>query len=125
MSASIYGELLRRYLVPGVAMVLLLGVFFTHSNLALFQLFNGLGPVTGDGLWANWTLFGDALVLLVLSLPFVGRRPDLVWTLIVTGLVAGIVVPLLKQVFGLPRPPAVLASDAIHVIGRAFHFVFR
>jgi membrane-associated phospholipid phosphatase len=112
--------LLRRYFVPSVALVIALGILVTHSNQAMFLLFNALGPRTGDTLWANWTLFGDALVLLVLSLPFVGQRPALMWALIVTALIAGIVVPLLKSAFGLPRPPAVLASDAIHVIGRAF-----
>jgi len=116
-----YDGLLRTYIVPTVALALTLGIFITHSNEPLFLLFNGLGRRTGDDLWANWTLFGDALVLLVLSLLFVGRRPAMLWALIMTALLAGIVVPLLKQAFGVPRPPAVLASDMIHVIGRAYH----
>ena len=111
---------LRRYAVPAVALLLALLILVSHGNKAVFLLFNGLGPHTGDGLWANWTLLGDALVLLALSLLFVGRHPTLVWSLVVTALLAGIVVPLLKQAFGLPRPPAVLPPDMIHIIGRAF-----
>jgi membrane-associated phospholipid phosphatase len=104
-----------------VALALTLGILITRSNGPLFLLFNGLGRYTGDALWANWTLLGDALVLLVLSLLFIGRRPALMWALIMTALLAGIVVPLLKQAFGMPRPPAVMASDMIHVIGRAYY----
>ena len=114
------GGWLKRFAVPTIALALLLGIQVAHGNQAMFLFFNGLGPRTGDTLWANWTLFGDTLVVLVLILPFVGRRPALVWALMVTALLAGIVVPLLKQSFGLPRPPAVLSSDMIHVIGRAF-----
>lgn len=118
MSATCDGGLLRFYLVPAVALALVLGILLTHSNEALFLLFNGLGSLTGDALWANWTVVGDALVLLVLLLLFVGRRPALVWTCILTAILAGIAVPLLKHAFALPRPPAVLSPDVIHVIGR-------
>lgn len=112
--------MLRRYGLPAVALVLALLIFVTHANRALFLVFNELGSHTGDGLWANWTLLGDALVLLSLSLLFVGRYPGLVWSLLLTALLAGMVVPLLKQVFGLPRPPAVLSPEVLHVIGRAY-----
>ncbi len=114
-------NLLRAYTVPTVALALTLGILITHSNEPLFLLFNGLGRRTGDALWANWTLLGDALVLLALSLPFIGRRPALMWALIMAALLAGIAVPLLKHAFAMPRPPAVLASDMIHVIGQAYH----
>jgi len=111
---------LRRYAVPAVALLLALIILVSRGNQAVFLLFNGLGPHTGDGLWANWTLLGDALVILVLSLPFVGRHPALVWSVILTAVLAGIAVPLLKYAFGLPRPPAVLSPEVIHVIGRAY-----
>ena len=111
---------LRKYSVPVVALVLAVGIYSTDSNQVLFLFFNKLGPNTGDTLWANWTVLGDGLVVMVLALPFVGRQPLLVWAMVLTALIAGILVPLLKQYFGLPRPPAVLAADLIHIIGPAF-----
>ena len=57
---------------------------------------------------------------LALLLPFVGRHPALVWSAIVTAIIAGIAVPLLKNIFLLPRPPAVFAMDVIHIIGPAY-----
>jgi membrane-associated phospholipid phosphatase len=120
LNTPLDGSPLRKYSVPVVALVLAIGIFFTDSNQVLFLFFNKLGPSTGDTLWANWTVLGDGLVVMVLALPFVGRQPSLVWAMVLTALIAGIVVSLLKQYFGLPRPPAVLASDLIHVIGPAY-----
>lgn len=114
-----HGERLRYYGVPAAALALLAALFLTHGNQALFLLCNGLGTHAVDALWANWTLLGDALVLLVLTLPLVGRYAQMVWGLMLAALLAGLSVWLLKQAFGLPRPPAVLAPDLIHVIGRA------
>jgi membrane-associated phospholipid phosphatase len=118
--ATSQGEWLRYLGVPGVAALLLAALLLTDGNRAAFLLFNGLGPHAG-ALWANWTLLGDALVLMVLALPFVGRRAEMVWALMLTALLAGILVPLLKQVVGAPRPPAVLPPEMIHVIGHAYH----
>jgi len=103
-----------------MALLSALGLLATRSNQTVFFLFNGLGPRTGDVLWAHWTLFGDALVLLVLVLPFVGRRPALVWSMLITAVITGIAVSLIKNSVAAPRPPAVLAADVIHVIGRAY-----
>jgi membrane-associated phospholipid phosphatase len=114
------GDLVRYLVVPALAVLLILGILVTHGNRPVFLLFNGLGLSTGDSLWANWTLLGYAWVALVLLLPFVGRRPGLVWSAVVTAVIAGIAVPLLKHLFDLPRPPAVLAADLIHIIGPAY-----
>lgn len=112
---------LRYFGVPVVALLLLAALLVTHGNRPVFLLFNALGPYTSDALWANWTLLGDALVLMVLALPFVGRRAEMVWALMLTAVLAGVLVPLLKQAVGAPRPPAVLPPELIHVIGRAYH----
>lgn len=120
MNQSVGGDLARYYAVPAAAIILALGVLATHGNKSVFLLFNGLGLHTGDALWANWTLLGDAWVALVLLLPFVGRCPGLVWSAVVAAIIAGIAVPLLKDLFALPRPPAVLAADVLHIIGPAY-----
>ena len=119
--AALRGEWLRGYGVPVTVLLLLAALLVTDGNRPVFLLFNSLGVHTGDALWANWTLLGDALVLMVLTLPFVGRRAEVVWALMLAALLAAIVVPLLKHTFALPRPPAVLPARLIHVIGRAYH----
>ena len=120
MKDSLGGDQARYYAVPVLAVLLALGILAAHANKSVFLLFNGLGSLTGDTLWANWTLLGDAWVALVLLLPFVGRRPGLVWAAVVTAVIAGVAVPLLKNLFAMPRPPAVLAADLIHIIGPAY-----
>ena len=117
---SVSSDLARYYAVPVLAILLALAILVTHGNKPMFLLINGLGPYTGDSLWANWTLFGDGWVVLALLLPFVGRRPGLVWTAVLAAIIAGIAVPLFKNLFAMPRPPAVLAADLIHIIGPAY-----
>jgi len=117
---SVGGDVARYYAVPVLTALLALGILLTHANKSVFLLFNGLGSLTGDTLWANWTLLGDAWVALALLLPFVGRRPGLVWAAVVAAIIAAVAVPLLKHLFAMPRPPAVLAADLIHVIGAAY-----
>ena len=119
--AALRGEWLRRYGVPVTALLLLAVLLATDGNRPLFLLFNSLGVHTGDALWANWTLLGDALVLIVLTLPFVGRRAEVVWALMLAALLAAVAVPMLKHNFAMPRPPAVLPARLIHVIGHAYH----
>lgn len=120
MKALSGGELTRRYAVPVVAGTLALALLISRGNQSVFLLFNSLGLHTGDSLWANWTLLGNGWLALALLLPFIGRHPALVWSAIVTAIIAGIAVPLLKHLFDLPRPPAVLAADLIHIIGPAY-----
>ena len=117
---SLSGAWVRYYAVPVVALILALAILATHGNKSVFLLFNGFGPHTGDSLWANWTLLGDAWVALVLLLPFVGRCPKLMWSAMLAAIIAGIAVPVLKDIFALPRPPAVLAANVIHIIGPAY-----
>jgi membrane-associated phospholipid phosphatase len=120
LKESVGGDVARNYAIPALAILLTLDILFIHGNKSVFLLFNGLGLHTGDSLWANWTLFGDAWVALALLLPFVGRHPGLVWSAVLAAILAGIAVPLLKDLFAMPRPPAVLAADVIHVIGPAY-----
>lgn len=106
--------------LPAVSLCLLLAIFATDSNKSLFLAINYISHVTGDTLWANLTLLGDALVVFVLILCFAGRRPDIVWALLVTALLTALATHGLKHLLSVPRPPAVLALDAFHIIGPAF-----
>lgn len=112
---------LRDAFVPVVALALLAWVLLTQQNQPLFLMFNHFAAHFPDALWSRWTVLGDALLLLVLVLPWVGRRPDLVWVMWLAALVVTIMVHVLKPWVGSPRPPAVLDPSTFHVIAKALH----
>lgn len=103
--------------VPVVALLALVVIYATHSNQAIFLTVNRLSSFTGDALWANATIIGDALVAAVFTLCFVGRRPDIVCSIFIAGLLAASMVPGIKEMLDVPRPPFVLAPELFHVIG--------
>lgn len=103
--------------VPAIAVILALIVLSTGANQSLFLSINRLSQFTGDALWANLTILGDGLVVFVLVLLFAGRRPDVVWALILTALLASVVAPALKALIGGGRPAAVLPLESFYIIG--------
>ena len=106
--------------VPAISLCLLLVIFATDNNKALFLVVNSISHITGDTLWANITVLGDGLIVFVLILCFVGRRPDIVWALLITALLTALTTHGLKPLFHTARPPAILASDIFHIIGPGF-----
>lgn len=110
----------NRYWAFGVAAVLaalLALLLVTGANRAVFFFINGFPWPAAARLWSDITIFGDALPLLCLLLPFVGRRPDFVWAVVVAVLVVACGVDWAKDYFHTPRPPAVLAAGQFHLIG--------
>lgn len=89
------------------------------ENRQIFFLLNSIGPQTSDDLWANITILGDTTIALALCLPLWRRRPDLLWALAIGAACSTAWVHILKPLFEVPRPPAVL-GDAVHVIGPAY-----
>ena len=67
--------------------------------------------------WLTW--FGDGRVLLVVSLLFVRRRPEIFWAMIVGAVIGGLYARGMKVWFDELRPPAVLSPAEIHLIGSA------
>jgi membrane-associated phospholipid phosphatase len=112
----------RVLVVPALAAVGLLALLVTGGDETVFRLLNGLGPVTSDRLWADVTILGDTVVALCLCLPLARRRPDLLFAVAPTVLLAGIWVQAWKPLFDEPRPPVVLRSDSIHVIGPHYRY---
>lgn len=98
--------------------VLLTASFLPGSNEAAFRFINAWGAGS-ESFWAGLTLLGDTLLTVTLLLPFIWRRPQVVWMAFLAGLVATLMVHGLKPFFGWPRPLAVLPVDSVHVIGHA------
>ncbi|HUX90026.1 MAG TPA: phosphatase PAP2 family protein [Gallionellaceae bacterium] len=97
-----------------LALLLLLG-----DNVALFYFMNRIMTSASDGLWIHLSLLGDGLLVIMFVLPFLGRRPDVVWQYLLAMLLGGIFVHGLKALFSTLRPPGALSLDSFHLIGPA------
>lgn len=106
------------WILPGIALLLALTIFFSNSNLSLFFFFNGLHLYTGDFLWANATILGDSLVCFTLLLLFLKNRYDIIWALVVAALITSLWTHALKNFFDVLRPLGELGPEGVHVIGK-------
>ena len=102
-----------------ISVALLFLIYLEEWNTPLFLYINALSAYGGDALWANITLLGDTLVTALLVLPWIKRRPDIIWTLLFAGLAALLISHGLKALLQVPRPPAVLDRNMFHIIGPA------
>lgn len=106
------------WVVPLVSMTGLAIVWLTGANQDLFLWLNALGTnSTASVIWANITILGDTLVAFALLSPFIRRRPDVIWAIIIAAIFAMFWVHGLKYFIGNPRPGAVLPKDMINIIG--------
>lgn len=107
----------RYWSVPAAALILWATVTATQSDHALFLAVNRLSDYTGDTLWAGVTVFGNGFVIVGLTLPLVGRRPEMILPVVVAAALTALTVNGLKDYFQAPRPPAVLPAELFHLIG--------
>jgi membrane-associated phospholipid phosphatase len=112
----------RVWLVPAIALALMLVLVVTGSNERVFLWLNAIGPRTSDALWANITVLGDTTVALALALPLARRRPRLFWAVVPVALLGSAWVHFYKPLFDVTRPPGVLPPAVLHVIGPAHHY---
>jgi membrane-associated phospholipid phosphatase len=111
----------RVWLVPVLALLVGAALVATGANERAFLWLNRLGPETSDALWASITMVGDGTMALALCLVLARRRPDLLWATVLGGLLSFAWSRAWKALLVIPRPPAVLAADVIHIIGPAHH----
>ncbi|HEX37541.1 MAG TPA: phosphatase PAP2 family protein [Candidatus Cloacimonetes bacterium] len=98
--------------------VLICIIHLTGFNTQLFLFFNKTHTITGDRFLAILTLFGDGLVAAVLLFPFLKKRPDIIWSVLIASVIYMIILHSLKRILDLPRPAGVLENDTFHIIGR-------
>ena len=108
-----------RWGVPAFALPALLLLLALGDNVPLFYFINRMTPHAGDSLWIHLSLLADGLLIIMFVLPFLGRRPDVVWQYVLATLLGGIFVQSMKESFSALRPPAVLLQDSFHLIGPA------
>ncbi len=113
----------RWFFVPPVAALLsLLIIHLTGSEIRVFLWLNHRGQFAGDIFWINLTTLGDGLVACVLILPFIRRKPELAWTLIVSWLLAALWIKGIKNLISTPRPLSVLSPSDFQAIGALYKF---
>jgi membrane-associated phospholipid phosphatase len=106
-----------RWGVPLFATAALAVLLMSGDNVALFYFMNRIMSYAGDGLWTHLSLLGDGQLVILFLLPFLGRRPDVVWQYLLATLLAGLFVYGMKELFSTLRPPAALLTGSFHLIG--------
>jgi membrane-associated phospholipid phosphatase len=100
--------------------ILLAVIHLMGINTQLFLFFNKAHTLTGDRFWAIITLFGDGLFAAVLLFPFLKKRPDIIWSVLIASFFYMIILHSMKRIMDIPRPAGVLSSDTIYIIGKRF-----
>ena len=123
-SSLLYGTVVAanspwRWGVPLFAGSALAVLLVLGDNVPLFYWMNRVMSHASDGLWTHLSLLGDGLTITLFVLPFIGRRPDVVWQYVLALFLGGIFVQGLKEAFSALRPPAFLLEGSFHLIGPA------
>lgn len=108
-----------RWGVPLFALAALAVLLMLGDNVPLFYFMNRVMSYASDGLWTHLSLLGDGQLVVLFVLPFLGRRPDVVWQYMLATLLAGLFVHGMKELFSALRPPATLLEGSFHLIGPA------
>ncbi len=88
--------------------------------MQVFLWLNRACQIAGDMFWISLTTFGDGLVVCVLILPFIRRKPELVWAMLLSWLLVTLWVQGLKFLINTPRPLATLSPGDFHIIGALY-----
>jgi len=103
--------------VPSLALLLLVLVVAAGLDQPLFHALNQLSTYTGPAFWANLTILGDGLVCAVLLLPWIRKNPERVWGGLLGAVIMTILLRVLKEMLGIPRPLGILPEESVIVIG--------
>lgn len=111
-------EAVWSWAVPGIALLLMLVLWASDGNLAVFLSLNHTLQVLGDDIWQHLTVLGDTAILLLI-LRYCGRRPEVVWQFVLAALFAILWTQSMKAPLDVLRPPAMLEAGQFHLIGAA------
>lgn len=100
-------------LVAGLALLL------AGGYEAGFTRVNGWASTHPTWIWQWITILGDERVPFALSLFIARRRPRVFWALVLGALLAVALTRGIKPLLDVPRPPALLGPEEIHLIGPA------
>lgn len=92
-------------------------IYLGDLNKDLFFAINGFAYNFEDKLWAVLTNLSDGLITFVLLLPFIYKKPQYIWSVLLAAILFTIFGQTAKHVLQIPRPPQVLAPNEVHLIG--------
>ena len=107
---------------PAILLLLIIAIYLGGFGTPLFLALNHVSERAGDFFWIGLTTLGDGLVVCVLLLPFVRRKPELVWSMVLSWLLVALYVKGIKSLISVPRPLSVLSAADFHVIGAPYRF---
>src|SRR2546430_11484028 len=110
------------FLPPIICAILLLAIQITGRDVQVFLWLNQQGRFAGDTIWISVTTLGDGLVLFVLILPFIRRRPDLAWSLIVAWSLIALMIKGIKISIVTYRPLAIIDPSQFRLVGAAYRY---
>ena len=110
------------FLPPIICAILLLAINLTDHDIQVFLWLNQQGRFAGDTFWIGVTTFGDGLVLFVLILPFIRRRPDVAWSLIVAWLLIALFIKGIKIFIVTYRPLSIIDPSQFRLIGAPYRY---
>lgn len=100
-----------------MCLALMAVIYFGDLNQDLFFVINGFADQFVDKLWALITFFSDGLVTFVLLLPFIYRRPQYIWAVLLAAVLFTLAGQGIKHIMDVPRPPRVLEPHEFNLIG--------
>lgn len=100
-------------------MLALILVHFMGINRDMFLEINSFAAREPSFIWANLTFMGDTMASLSVLLLFIRKRPDLVWSAVLAAILGTVIVNMFKAVLIIPRPPAIIESNLLNIIGPA------
>ncbi len=100
-----------------MCLALMAVIYFGDLNQDLFFAINGFAAQFVDKLWALITFFSDGLVTFVLLLPFIYRRPQYIWAVLLAAVLFTLAGQGIKHIMDVPRPPRVLEPHEFNLIG--------
>jgi membrane-associated phospholipid phosphatase len=101
----------------GICLLLMAVVYWADTNMTLFLRINSVSAYTGGMIWAILTFFSDGLVSFVILLPWIKKRPRVIWSVILATILFTLFGQVLKRIVNVPRPPQVLPESAFNLIG--------
>jgi membrane-associated phospholipid phosphatase len=97
-------------------------VWLGHLNVELFRYINGWSDYTGQNYWAVVTILSDGVVSFALLLPWIRKRPQVIWALFVAAIFFSLLGAGFKEILDYHRPPKILDEGALTVIGPDYKY---
>lgn len=106
--------------IPAFTLTAMLIIGLTGTNRPLFLFMNEVLYFKPEDIWINITLYGDAAMVMILMLPLVAKRSDIIVKSFIAALVGTIILHSFKEFLPVLRPPSIYSPEQMHQLGNQF-----